>query len=158
MESYYYPVIPVNGTTFKEVVEEAARYMQRVSGMTMGPHDVKILTVNMERAMEGTNLQIITVTLNPIKTIEGVEVSDFERQDKIFRRTGNHSGRWEEDRCFHNHSVEALTGGCILEEIDLPEEHELWREDRMPYPLKRNSETIMHTIIIGYVWSQRRSL
>ena len=44
MESYSYPVIPLHGTTFKEDVEEAVGYMQRVSGMTVGPPDVKILT------------------------------------------------------------------------------------------------------------------
>ena len=28
----------------------------------------------------------------------------------------------------------------------------------MPYHLKRNFETILHAIVIGYVWSQRKSL
>ena len=66
-------MIRFDGTTFKEVVEEAAKYMQRVSGTAVFPPDVRILTVNMERAMEGTYSIIVTVTLSPIKTMEGVK-------------------------------------------------------------------------------------
>ena len=88
--SYSYPVIPFNGTTFNEVVHEATKFMCQIGSCMVSPRFIKILAVNMERAMEGTNMRIVTVTM----TVEGIEVPDPDRHDNIFIHLGLRHRSW----------------------------------------------------------------
>ena len=71
------------------------------------PRFIKILNVGTERAMEGTNIRVVTVTMNVTKKVEGIEIHDPDRQDNVFRNL-------LEPECFHTHSVEDLAGNKII--------------------------------------------
>ena len=153
---FSYPVIPFNATTFEQVPKEAATFLATINNCCMIPtRFIKILYVSTKRAIDGTNMRIVTVTMNVTKKVEGMEVPDPDRRDNIFRHLGRINGNRLEPECLRTHSIEDLAGNMIIEDIDLTEDHNLRRINEMPFPMKRNPETIMHTIIMGYVWSRR---
>ena len=152
---FSYPVIPFNGATFEQAPKEATTFLTMISCCMVPTRFIKIMYVSTERAIEGTNMRIVSVTMNVTKKVEGIEVPDPYRQDNIFIHLGRINGNWLEQECLRTHSIEDLAGNRIIEDIDLPEDRNLWRMNEMPFPMKRNPEIIMHAIIMGYVWSQR---
>ena len=124
MGAYSYPVIPFKGTKFEDVIQEATSLLRVISDSKVSSRAIKIMNISMERAMEGTSMRIVTITMNITKTMEGIEIHDRDRHDIIFRHLGIRHGSRMEGECFHTYSVENLAAHKLLEEIELHEDHE----------------------------------
>ena len=70
--------------------------------MEIPPSKMKIMYVNAEKAVEGTNLRVITLVLNPTKMVEGVEVPNRDRHQEIWHYLGRYHGNHFDESYFYS--------------------------------------------------------
>ena len=92
--------------------------MRRITSLKVLPANLKILVVNTEKAIEGANLRVITLVLNPTKVVEGVEIPDRDRHRDLWYHMGRYHGSHVHDLHFNPQSVEDLAGQKLVEEIE----------------------------------------
>ena len=90
--------------------------------------------------------------------VEGVEIPDQDKHRDLWYHMGKYQGSHVDELHFSPHSVEDLAEQKLAEEIELPEDDEWWSRPKIAFPQRRNSETILHTIVMGYVWSKRMKI